>query len=94
MPDGKLKTYFFGYPPGANDSPVPLFQAYLESTIDDISKEALKNALQRQLPYTLRGQHTLQFPLDDEGVQKAQSAILNDLEVAERASKQDIIDAI
>ena len=90
MPDGHLETYFYGYPPGVNNSPVPLFQAYLGSAVDEESHDALKNAFTGHIPFIHKGKHTLELPLDDDGLQKANAGMMDVFDVSERASKGEI----
>jgi len=90
--DGELASFFYGYPPGVNGSPVPLFQAYLGSIGDQRLHDAVHDAFSKHIPFVLRGKHTLELALDDEGLGIATSGLFGVLDVAKRAANGEVPD--
>lgn len=86
MPDGRLASFFYGFPPGVNGSPVPLFQAYLGSINDPQLHDAVRRAFLKGIPFVLKGKHTLEISLDVEAIGKAASGLSEVLGVAEQAA--------
>lgn len=83
-PQGKLVSYLYGYPAGVDDYPVPLFQTYLGYIDDPDTKAIAQEAFTRLIPFHLRGKHTLQVELDEDGVRAATGGLLDALELAGR----------
>jgi hypothetical protein len=83
-PDGKLISYFYGYPAGVDDFAAPFFQAYLGYIEDPETKQAAQEAFTQLIPFHLRGKHTLQIELDDEGVRAAKDGLAGVLDIAGR----------
>ena len=54
MPDGRLVSLFYGYPPGVNGSPFPLFQAYLGYIQNPQQHSAVQSAFIEHIPFVLR----------------------------------------
>ena len=84
LPDGKIISLFYCYVPGMNSWSVPLFQAYLGNLKDPEDKNILLKAYQKHLPFELKGQYTLEIPLDDEGLAKAETGLSEVLDVAQK----------
>ena len=70
---GKLESLFYAYPPGLDGATEPVFQAYVGYIKDEDRHKAAMEAFKGQIPFYLRGQHTLQIELDNEGVQATTS---------------------
>ena len=83
-PEGKLISYFYGYPAGVNDVPVPFFQAYLGYINDSNNKAAAQEAFTQLIPFQVRGKHTLQVELDDDGAKAVRDRVADVLDIAQR----------
>jgi len=92
LQDGSLATFFYGYPPGVNTSPVPFFQAYLRYIEDPNVRESLWKKLLAHIPFESKG-YTLEIRLNEEGLQKAEAGLSQVLEVAERVINDEITES-
>lgn len=91
--DGQLVSFFYGYPPGVNGSPVPLFQAYLGSIGNPKLHDEVHRAFSKRIPFVLKGKHTLELALDKEALGVAASGLSAVLDVAERAARSEVADS-
>jgi len=91
-PEGKLLSFFYGYLPGVNASPVPLFQAYLGYVEEPADHNTLRQAFGREISFTAKGKHTLELALDADTVAPASSKISALLDIAEHFAKSGTAD--
>ena len=92
MLDGRLGTFFYGYPPGViNSSPMPLFQAYLGYIKEPSLHDAARKEFLKHIPFITKGNHTMNLALNDEGLREAKSGLSAVLDVARRVAKGEIL---
>jgi len=91
MPDGSLATFFYGYPPGVNSSPLPLFQAYLGYMKETSLHDAAQKEYLSHIPFVLKGSHTLELALNEEGIRAATSGLSAVLDVGRRVANDEIL---
>jgi len=91
-PEGKLLSFFYGYLPGVNASPTPLFQAYLGYVEDPADHNTLRQAFGREISFTAKGKHTLELALDADTVAAASSKLSALLDIAEHFANSGTAD--
>ena len=91
MPNGRLATFFYAYPPGVNSSPMPLFQAYLGYMKEPSLHAAAQKEYLNHIPFVLKGSHTLELVLNDEGIRAAESGLSAVLDVGMRLAKGEML---
>jgi len=86
LPNGKMATYFYEYPPSVNLSQVPFFQAYLRSIEDPQIPDKALNAFLKHIPFVQKesSQQTLEIKLDEKGLWQADSGLSEVMNIAKR----------